>query len=335
MTKPKDIWDDYPFVAHYTSQAGLEGILQTQSLHATHYRYLNDSSEIQEIRQPLIEAAAQRLIKPVQEFAAKSKKVKAKIEADGGLATTCAREAKIFVDTLFNVTFEAERDFSVTEPYIVSFCGHKTDHEHEDGLLSQWRAYGSGYAIIFETQKLCEMFGAEARKFFYSSAFFGDVVYGKDDKRFGAEFEELFTAIQAAVGSIFEGGQNLGNLYERFATGASRCKHRGFAEEREVRAVMSPIGVADVETFRVEHPDEFEKDKYRTPKDILFKAGMVPYIDLLTGSQLLPISKIIVGPHAQKEMRKSRLERYLRINRLQVPVHASATPFLLAFIRLI
>ena len=50
----QEIYQKHPFVYHYTDRPGLEGILSTQTLFATHYRYLNDTSEIQHIQTALI-----------------------------------------------------------------------------------------------------------------------------------------------------------------------------------------------------------------------------------------------------------------------------------------
>lgn len=40
-----DIWEEHKKLYHYTNWDGLSGILKTKSLWATHYRFLNDSSE--------------------------------------------------------------------------------------------------------------------------------------------------------------------------------------------------------------------------------------------------------------------------------------------------
>ena len=37
-----DIWEQYDLAFHYTTQAGLVGILESQALYATHFAYLND-----------------------------------------------------------------------------------------------------------------------------------------------------------------------------------------------------------------------------------------------------------------------------------------------------
>lgn len=38
--------EEHPEFFHYTNAAGLSGIIQNQTLWATHYAYLNDSEEI-------------------------------------------------------------------------------------------------------------------------------------------------------------------------------------------------------------------------------------------------------------------------------------------------
>ena len=44
----------HPRLYHYTSRAGLEGIVRSRTLWATYYRSLNDSSEIIHLKEPFI-----------------------------------------------------------------------------------------------------------------------------------------------------------------------------------------------------------------------------------------------------------------------------------------
>ena len=48
--------EEYRKLYHYTTWEGLLGILQTQTLWATHYRFLNDYSELVLIRDKLIDS---------------------------------------------------------------------------------------------------------------------------------------------------------------------------------------------------------------------------------------------------------------------------------------
>jgi len=52
--------DQHPELFHYTGVAGVEGILKTQTLWATHARSLNDASELIAFRERL-----PRIIRPV------------------------------------------------------------------------------------------------------------------------------------------------------------------------------------------------------------------------------------------------------------------------------
>ena len=49
-----DIWEEHKKLYHYTNWDGLLGILNTKRLWATHYRFLNDSSEFTLFRDELI-----------------------------------------------------------------------------------------------------------------------------------------------------------------------------------------------------------------------------------------------------------------------------------------
>ena len=53
----------YPELHHYTSYAGLSGILESQTIWATHFFHLNDSSEVSLLRNPLTEAVKRRLLR--------------------------------------------------------------------------------------------------------------------------------------------------------------------------------------------------------------------------------------------------------------------------------
>jgi hypothetical protein len=48
-----DIWEEHKKLYHYTNWDGLSGILKTKSLWATHYRFVNDSSEFTLFRDKL------------------------------------------------------------------------------------------------------------------------------------------------------------------------------------------------------------------------------------------------------------------------------------------
>ena len=109
-------------IFHYTNSAGLRGIIQGRRIFATHFRYLNDASEI-DYRMFVLGAAIEKLMGESHDRATLSFLELLKNNAN-----------------LFGGTFEC---------YIACFCTG-------DDLLNQWRHYSGtgGYAIGFSTLEL-------------------------------------------------------------------------------------------------------------------------------------------------------------------------------------
>ncbi|WP_084781662.1 DUF2971 domain-containing protein [Paenibacillus sp. D9] len=128
---------------HYTSVEGLQGIINSNSLWATHYSFLNDPTEmiygIKLLRQVLFE----RFL----------------------------NTGNINLDRILEWYMSENFDFTQTstDTYLISFC--------ESGdLLSQWRGYsnGGGFSIGFEVDNLFN-FPPEGVRF-------GKVIYSKDQQ---------------------------------------------------------------------------------------------------------------------------------------------------------
>jgi hypothetical protein len=129
----------HPELHHYTTFAGLEGIVRSNTIWASHFSDLNDATEIILFREPLVRALTasfEDVIKIRQNAF-----VRQAIQANGGIAEFAERVAKDLVEGLYKVTFQNDASFSFAEPFIASFCSHVTDqpYEQEHGLLSQWR----------------------------------------------------------------------------------------------------------------------------------------------------------------------------------------------------
>lgn len=112
-----------PTLYHYTSAEGLLGILGNPQpkLHATHYKYLNDSTEYEYANILLNRAISKKLI-----------------------------SASPVVRSVLQAVLDTPSGFlAFTDPYIACFC-------EKDDLLSQWRGYGAkgGYAIGFGTRPI-------------------------------------------------------------------------------------------------------------------------------------------------------------------------------------
>jgi hypothetical protein len=148
---PKPLPDE---LYHYTGIQGLKGIVESQTLWATHYKYLNDSQEIIHFRDRL-----PGILRPA---------IKERLDAEK------------LTETTYDVMF-GNSDGMSTEPFITSFCRvDKGDPRVADhGLLSQWRGYGpqGGYAIIFDTDRLKQLLIEEGKKWEYFLGLGADAVY--------------------------------------------------------------------------------------------------------------------------------------------------------------
>ncbi len=193
MTSVANVEKAHTVVYHYTTQRGLEGILRSQSLHATHYKHLNDQSELSILKSKLEADFGPHIHEFAQRFAVEHPKFQTDVVDAGDLDSFVAAECANATRILYNVTLGVDRDRKYFDPYILSFCSHDSDYEKDNGLLSQWRGYGSGggYAIVINTAGLVEAFTREATHSAFTSAFFGDIIYDDDAKGFDAEFGDL------------------------------------------------------------------------------------------------------------------------------------------------
>ncbi|MCX5805306.1 MAG: hypothetical protein NT010_04450 [Proteobacteria bacterium] len=159
MEKTSDIYEK---LYHYTTWDGLLGILKTQTLWATHYKFLNDYSEIVFFRDKLVSLILPYVREAYEKFVKQSPHIEEKISRKGGLGQIIQHDAEVVVGAQYRATGH--------EIYILSFCGqHKNPHINNNGLLSQWRGYGSGggFVLVFNTQKLEEIMEIEAKRFEY------------------------------------------------------------------------------------------------------------------------------------------------------------------------
>jgi hypothetical protein len=320
-----EVWEEHDEVYHYTTLSGLKGILETQTLHATHFAFLNDSNEIYQIRPRLVETALLITTKLYEDAAAANQRAREGMEAAGGIPALAAHDAVGVVDSMYRVTLGLDGGTKFFQPFVVSFCGHKEPYEREHGLLSQWRAYGkdSGYAIVFDTKALVALLKEEKAHYRHDTWAIGDVIYDTGEEVFRKEFKSLIDAINQDVSRLLknEGGPYTA-LNNAFMSNIPRYKHRGFKEEQEVRIAISPTDDDLSERARAAGERD-ERDK----KEIKFRETLAPYIVLFDKTKTkLPIKRIIVGPHADKERRLAKLNSYLDILGLKIDVSCSETP---------
>jgi hypothetical protein len=307
----------YKKLYHYTTWERLQGILETQTLWATNYKYLNDYSEINLFRDKFISLihpyATKAIKKLIKKLPAKANQI---IHEKGGLHQVVQHEVKVLTDAWYKALGN--------EIFILSFCGQsQTPNVNKNGLLSQWRGYGTGggAALLFDTKKLEGIIALEAKRFEYSALFIADLVYSDDEQKLKDELSNEIAIIVDIVKQFFD-YENVSQQkmvadgpkgYIPFVTCISRYKHYGFSEENEVRVVALPI--VDKLYLEIAQLAQVDGVTLKPEKERKFrqKNGQhIPYIELFNSIDIeLPIEKIIVGPHKEKEVRATKLREKL------------------------
>lgn len=319
------IWKKYPELFHYTNQQGLMGILDSQSLHATHYRSLNDASELARAR-PHIETYVKTIVSAT--FDTPENKTFFKNLERQDFDDFIIFETNRFVNALFKVTLGIDRPLKFFQPYIVSFCGHKEKYHKDNGLLSQWRGYSgsAGYAISFDTKKVSEFLDQETDNFLYDTACIRDVVYDDDSDKLDMVYHKLKRQLRKQVPRAINNQTNdMNSVLPPFAQVISRVKHHAFREENEIRLIVSPLSEV---TWENETKDTLERtDDKREIKEIFHRSDFSSYLKLFDDNRIkLPINRIIISPHRDMEFQKEKLSTYLEIKRMDIEVTCSETP---------
>jgi hypothetical protein len=314
----------YERLYHYTTWDGLLGILRTKVLWATHYKFLKDYSEIVLFREELLPFILPHVREQYERLAEQSPQLAQEIKQKGGLDRFIQCDTQVLVDAMYKATGD--------EIYIVSFCGqHEDPYVNNNGLLSQWRAYGvgGGFALVFSAQGLEEMMEKEVERYAYNAMYLADVVYSGDESKLKDELSEDLSAVADQVTHLIERllsrgepsrieGPHIGGGYGAFVRCISRYKHRAFAEEKEVRLVALPtvrnqaiLRLAGAQGIAL-RPEKEKKSRNRNGQS-------VPYIELFdsVGTQL-PIERIIVGPQKERAARAAALREMLDSTKIEI-----------------
>jgi len=190
---------------HYTSAAGLLGIVTSRVLRASNFAYLNDSTEIRYGESVVREILAKHV-------------------AD---ATGLAKDA-------LGVTLQViERLTADIEFYLTCFCT-------ESDLLSQWRGYGTAsgrFCVAFDCDKLFNQTPSLKHRL-------KKVIYDRktQDAKIMAVIDRAKVALGEAVALNATQQKDCvkricSELFEKLIWELCFFKHPGFAEEKEWRAV--------------------------------------------------------------------------------------------------
>jgi len=328
--------DEVPEIYHYTTITGLKGIIESQTLWATHYAYLNDTEEIIHFKsqlsiilEPVVKAGLVELVRQAPTN-------QSMIDQHGGIEKICDEIPNVILRVSYKVLLGDKTNPSLAEPYVVSFCTPGNNREKEHGLLSQWRGYGEdgGYVVAFGTKKIEQLLVMEGDKWGYDELFGGDIVYSSSgEAKIHEEFGQYLDDIKNGVKELFSirpNEQALDKLYSPIVRCSCRYKHWGFEEEKEVRIVAIPLSP---EVRRMAQAEDRTLKPEKPKKHFVRRGLAVPYIDLfenisISSGKRLPITRIIVGPHPEKDKRRKAVKILLQQHGIEAPVSVSAIPYL-------
>lgn len=304
------IADTHDELFHYTTAAGLSGILESKSLWATHSSFVNDSEEILGFYDRIFPA----ILRPIFQKCIEEAKTSPAFQKELGNKTFesyCDEQFALLID-IFRTTAATIHDH-----YIASFSTPRNDWIREHGLLSQWRAYGpdGGYAIVFDTTTFDEILSAETTPYQEEIFSWIDVQYHlNENRRTGdPDTDNWIEKLEIAAYNFFRASSenNASELANPLTILSSIFKHLGFEEEREVRFVLSLLGT------RLESEPELQSIRQHPINTRIRMGETIPYVELcIRGSNgvrmHLPIKRIIVGPHQDKNNRKRAVQLLLK-----------------------
>lgn len=291
-----------PLLAHYTSIAALESMMEKNEIWFSNPLYMND---LEELRFVIHEGAnAFRQHEQIRSACGEPEKY----------AALCSA-----FEHYFN-RFSNEHAF---DTYV--FCLAEHDPANTDGLLSMWRGYGgngSGAALVFDTTQLGHIVG--------SPLIISNVTYASEQERLnwiGAKLTEF--AVILANYAIPKDRLHIPAylLFERFKMFALFTKHCGFSEEREWRAIY--LRERDVHQ-KLDGMLHYAVGRRGIEPKLKFK---VQPIDGLTSQHLSLekiVAQIILGPTVSSPLAISSVGRMLeKVGKSEMAkrLFASTTPF--------
>jgi hypothetical protein len=308
----------YPELHHYTGWEALKGIVSLNTFWATHYKHLNDLSEVVHMKAHLASLVPR--------------------------SRSERRSAIKKIQELYDKTFK-----QFVTPYIVSFSTHSTgsDFDHENGMMSQWiptkasdgseiGGYGKhGYVLVFDTRQLSNFLNLEFETFLYSQTTYSNIVYNKGIDVFKSSFSSLIDEASWFLwdkdAELSPGSKGLPKNYTRaeefineFIRSTVSFKHEKWSQEQEVRIVAHPKDASELAYIEDTNPDDIKALRHRQPKQIHYRdkdGRTIPFIKLFDGlNAKLPIKRIIVAPDKDQAALYEQLKRLVGDN---IPVHCS------------
>ncbi|WP_176234682.1 DUF2971 domain-containing protein [Mycobacterium simiae] len=288
---------------HYTDAGGLHGILEKETLWATHAGYLNDSQEF---------------VFGIQKAQAALKQLAQNPPDDMQISHASPQEML----TLLKYSMAVD---SLSAKLSIATVSVRDNHgpfvtclSESSDQLSQWRGYGKGggYSIQFNTQKLRESVqGHNAEHRFVRMRYERRDNFDPSLRQQLIQYVKDVTSLLPSVPSPSSSAdadakQKIDNVVEPVLASAlhnaMRQKHWGFREEKECRIVA----------FGTAH--------FHTPQE----TGLIPRMEITFDPRC--IEGIMIGPGQHMETREASVRSYIQkhSDRYQhVKVTSSETPF--------
>ena len=304
---------------HYTSDVGLQAIIESDRIWATHVRFLNDYSEF---RQAFNEVYVEALTDAFRE----------------GIPANVGSTARLVIEGLLSkrnrggILRIIEDSGLATDAFVCSFTTLPQPGPDPGDRLSQWRGYShsvQGFSLGFDKALLDKQIGldnpgakAGVVECIYEDAeklsFFQEIgrnACARFNERWIQGNEAVppeFTTINPAptgeyVKASFYFLKSLSEATAKFFTKAARLKHSGFREECEWRIVLQARRDALVRSGIL----KFRKGQF----------GQTPYVEIplgLSAADTSPLRRIVVGPGNHREDLKRWVELLLETRGIRV-----------------
>jgi len=311
---------------HYTTAAGLLGIVEKAKLWATHFEYLNDPSEGRYAQ----ELVARVLAEAKKAYEAKSEAPK-EIKAGGGIIGFVGQMITRVI-TKPRVADAITGKLSILDQhggaYIACFC-------RNGDLLSQWRGYGGsgdGYALGFKPAILSSVGGGKVRlrRVIYDPRKQEALIKGWVQQLFdlqetavnegleiikakpaGGTLQDMMRQFRARTDAAKQAAASLDTALERFGRFIAEClvsfKNPSYREEAEWRLIVFGKEAGQI--------------KYRAKE-----GNLIPYVelDLMAPSGNSPVNKVSFGPTLEPRVTERALRMVLGE---QVGIQRSKIPF--------
>jgi hypothetical protein len=277
-------------LSHYTSYGGLVGIVRSQSLWATEFLGVNDTTEfVYGLSAIWNEALAQALPKIPADLLNPSK----------GLDHL----RSLVPDYVATLKKQVEESDGYGSLYVTSFARARGDDENERGILTLWDRYtrNEGFCLQFDREDLQRLVSSESTRHSYGWLQMAEVVYGIDREDY--EFRELSDqmSLRTLRALYFETRdlrltkdlERIGpesTFLQRLVSFCLKHKDPAFQDEREIRIFACPVNVTQGRVFT----------GLAVPKTIYRPRQGARYVIL--GEHLLPGVKperVLIGPRTK------------------------------------